>query len=98
MDTAARKAELLGWIEKTNRLQRKMGVVFGALGVVAVGLLFVSRVVGTFAIICVALVAGASFWVTAAHNAAHRQKLGEIQRVERAGGKPLQTAHRRWHS
>lgn len=98
MDIAERRAELRGWIDKTHGLQRKMGIVFASLGIVAIGLLFVSRVVGTFAMICVGLVAIASFWVTAAHNSAHRQKLDELAQVERNAGKPLQTAHRRWHS
>lgn len=98
MDIAERRAELLGWIAKTHRLQKTLGVVFAALTVASFALLFVSRVVGAFALICVALVAISSFWVTAAHNSAHRQKLDELAKVERNAGKPLQTAHRRWHS
>jgi hypothetical protein len=68
-----RRAELLGWIEQTRKLQRKFAIVFPVL------------------------VAMCSFWVTASHNAAHRQKLDELARVERNQGKPLTTAHRRWH-
>jgi hypothetical protein len=98
MEIRERRAQLLGWIEETHRLQRKLGIVFAALGVVAVGLLFVSKTLGGFAIFAVALTAICSFWVTAAHNAAHRQKLTELAQVERNGGKPFQTAHRRWHS
>ena len=95
---APRREQLLGWIEETKRLQRRLGVVFGVLTVVAIGLLFVSRTIGGFAVFCVALIAICSFWVTAAHNAAHRQKLDELARVARNDGKPLQTAHRRWHT
>jgi hypothetical protein len=94
MTPAERRAELLGWIAETRRLQRKLAYTFALLGVVAIGLVFVNGTVGAFAILCVALVAIASFWVTAAHNAAHRQKLAELERVERNHGKPLQTAHR----
>lgn len=93
-----RRAELLGWIEDTKRLQRKLGVVLGALGVIAIGLLFWNSTVGGFSLFAVILVAICSFWVTAAHNSAHRQKLRELDQVERNGGKPLVTAHRRWHS
>ncbi len=92
-----RRSELLGYIEQTNRLQRKLGVVFGVLGALAIALLVWNGTVGAFALILVALVAICSFWVTAAHNAAHRQKLDELDRVARNDGKPLQTAHRRWH-
>lgn len=93
-----RRDELLGWIAETKRLQRKFAVVFPILGLVAIGLMFWRGTVGAFALVLVGLVALCSFWVTAAHNAAHRQKLDELARVERNQGKPLQTAHRRWHS
>lgn len=91
-----RRAELEGWIARTHRLQRRLAVVYGALAVVAVALLSWRSAVGGFALFGVALLAICSFWVTAAHNAAHRQKLAELDQVERNGGKPLQTAHRRW--
>jgi len=92
-----RREELLAWIAETQRLQRKLAIVFPVLGVVAIALMFWRGAVGAFALIVVALVAICSFWVTAAHNAAHRQKLAELDRVARNEGKPLQTAHRRWH-
>lgn len=92
-----RRQELLGWIEQTRRLQHKMAYVFAALGVVAAVLVIVWPTVGAFALVGVGLTAIASFWVTAAHNAAHEQKLKELGRIEANHGKPLQTAHRRWH-
>lgn len=93
-----RRAELEGWIARTERLQRRLALVYGALVVVALALWFWNSRAGAFALLTVALVAICSFWVTAAHNAAHRQKLAELERVEDNGGKPLQTAHRRWQS
>lgn len=69
-----------------------------ALGLISIGLLFWNTTVGSFALLSVVLVAICSFWVTAAHNSAHRQKLAELAQIERNGGKPLTTAHRRWHS
>jgi hypothetical protein len=93
-----RREQLLAWIEATKRLQRKLAIVFPILGVVAIGLMFWRAPVGGFALVVVGLVAICAFWVTAAHNAAHRQKLDELARVERNQGKPLETAHRRWHS
>ena len=91
-----RRAELEGWIAKTRRLQQRMAIIYGALVVVAIGLVFWSSRVGGFALFGVALLAICSFWVTAAHNAAHRQKLAELSRVEQNGGVPLTTGHRRW--
>ena len=91
-----RRAELESWIARTNRLQRRMAIVYGALGAAAIALLLWSHVVGGFAIFGIALLAICSFWVTAAHNASHRQKLAELARVEDNAGKPLETGHRRW--
>lgn len=93
-----RRAELEGWIARTQRLQRRMALGYGALAVVAIALRFWSSRVGGFAIFGVVLLAICSFWVTAAHNAAHRQKLAELARVEHNGGKPLETGHRRWQA
>jgi hypothetical protein len=98
MAVRERREELLGYIAKTNRLQRKMAVIYAVCAVVAIGLFIWQSTAGGFALFAVALTAICSFWVTAAHNAAHRQKLDELARIERNDGKPLQTAHRRWHS
>lgn len=92
-----RRAQLLAWIEETKRLQRKLGVIVAALAVIAVGLFAWNRTVGGFALFGVSLFAICAFWVTAAHNAAHRQKLLELDQIARQGGKGIQTAHRRWH-
>jgi hypothetical protein len=93
-----RREQLLGWIAETKRLQRKMAVVFPILGVIALGLVFWRPALGGLSLVMVGLVAICAFWVTASHNAAHREKLEELAVVERNQGKPLQTAHRRWHS
>jgi len=92
-----RREELLGYIAKTKRLQKKLAIVFPALAAVSIALMFVSGAAGGFSLVIVALVAVSSFWITAAHNAAHHQKLDEMARVAANDGKPLQTAHRRWH-
>jgi cytochrome bd-type quinol oxidase subunit 1 len=91
-----RRAELERWIAKTRRLQHRLAILYGALAVIAIALMFWSSRVGGFALFGMVLLAICSFWVTAAHNAAHRQKLAELSRVERNGGKPLPTGHRRW--
>jgi endonuclease YncB( thermonuclease family) len=96
MTAMDRRAELEGWIAKTRRLQRRLAMVYIALAATAIALFAWSRPVGGFALFGVALVAICSFWVTAAHNAAHRQKLAELERVADNDGKPLETGHRRW--
>ena len=78
-----RRQELLAWIEQTKRTQRRRAVVSLALGVIAIGLAVWSKLVGTFAIIGVGLFAISAFWITAAHNAAHYQKLDELAAAER---------------
>jgi hypothetical protein len=95
---ADRQTELEDWIRKTQRLQRRMAWIYGALGAAALALSLWNGTIGGFALLTVVLFAICSFWVTAAHNAAHRQKLAELQRVADNGGKPLETAHRRWHA
>ncbi|NVB84428.1 MAG: hypothetical protein HOV81_39000 [Kofleriaceae bacterium] len=92
-----RREVLLDYIEETRRTQKRLAVVFGVLAVVPIGLMFWRVGVGAFVLVVLALVAVCSFWVTEAHNAAHRQKLDELARMEANQGKPLQTAHRRWH-
>lgn len=91
-----RRTELEGWIANTRRLQGRMAIAYGALTVAALALLLWSHRAGGFALFGVALLAICSFWVTAAHNAAHRQKLAELERVADNGGAPLPTGHRRW--
>lgn len=91
-----RRAELESWIARTRRLQQRLAIVYAALAVAAIALFAWSRAAGGFALFGVVLVAICSFWVTAAHNAAHRQKLAELARVADNDGKPLETAHRRW--
>jgi hypothetical protein len=76
-----RHAELRRWIDDTRRLQRKLAVACTAAAVIAIGLRLWSSSIGGVALLIVTLVTGCSFWVTAAHNAAHRQKLEELSRL-----------------
>ena len=90
-----RRAELERYIADTRRLQRRMAIVFAALALVAIVMFAWSTAIGVLSLICVALIAICSFWVTAAHNATHQQKLDELART---GGKGVPTGHRRWHA
>jgi hypothetical protein len=75
-----RRAELRTWIDETQSLQRKLAVSCTVAVAIAVGLRCWSSSIGDVALLIVALVTACSFWVTAAHNAAHRQKLAELDR------------------
>ncbi len=78
-----RRQELLGWIEETKRNQRKLGYLLGILAAVSVGLALWSKPVGTIAFFTVAALGICGFWVMAAHNASHYQKLNELTAAER---------------
>lgn len=78
-----RRQELLGWIEQTKRNMRRLAIVLVALTPVSVALLLWSKPVGVVAIIGVVSLAICGFWVMAAHNAAHYQKLEELAAAER---------------
>ncbi|HUJ61808.1 MAG TPA: hypothetical protein VLX92_25060 [Kofleriaceae bacterium] len=93
-----RRSELHGWIADTRRLQRRLAAVYAVLAGLALALLAWHARVGGFALLLVGLVAVCSFWVTAAHNASHRQKLDELARLERAHREPPATGHRRWRA
>jgi hypothetical protein len=76
-----RRAQLQGWIEDTRRLQRRLAIACALLGVIAVAVRWYSPRVGGTSLLIVALIMACSSWVTAAHNAAHRQKLDELARA-----------------
>jgi hypothetical protein len=91
-----REAQLEAWIAQTRRLQRRLVIVFSVLGAIALGLTVWHTNLGALALVLVALVAICSFWITEAHNAAHRAKLAELRELARTRGKPPATGHRRW--
>lgn len=91
-----RRAELVGWITETRRLQRRLATIYAVLGVLAVTLAWWRGAVGVLVLALVGVVAASSFWVTAGHTAGHRNKLDELARLDRAKAEPLATAHRRW--
>ena len=91
-----RRQQLEAWMNETRRLQRRMAGVFGALAALALVLVAWRPGVGGFALVFVVLTAVIAFWVTASHNAAHRQKLAELDALARTGGQTSPAAHRRW--
>lgn len=83
MDADHRRQELLGWIEKTKRNMRTLAIILVPLTAAAIGLLVWKKTFGVFAMIGVVSLAICGFWVMAAHNAAHYQKLAELDAAAR---------------
>jgi hypothetical protein len=80
-----RHAQLQGWIEDTRRLQRKLAFACAGAGAIALALWLWNGHIGGIALMIVALFTACGFWVTAAHNAAHRQKIEELSRAAMEG-------------
>lgn len=76
----ARRAELLGHIDRTNQLQKRLAILYGVLGVLAFMSFFFDGLLGSFITVTLMIIAISSFWVTAARNASHRRKLDELLR------------------
>lgn len=76
----ARREQLLGRIDRTNRLQKRLAVVYGVLGLIAFGLYFWNGFTGALITLTFMLFAISSFWVTAGRNAADRRRLDDLLR------------------
>ena len=76
-----------------------MAFVFAGLLLASLGVTVWRSSVGLLALFFVASTTVIAYWVTYAHNAAHRMKLEELDREERrkqAGAGPQLSSHRRW--
>lgn len=76
----ARREELLSRIDRTNRLQKRLAIVYGLLGLVAFALFFWDGLTGALLTLTFMLFAISSFWVTAGRNAANRRRLDDLLR------------------
>jgi hypothetical protein len=82
-----RRTEIEGWIARTRRTQRRLGVVAACGVAVAVGLMLWRVSVGGVALGIVATVALCGFWVTASHLADWNDKLDQLDRPVRTVGR-----------
>jgi hypothetical protein len=82
-----RRRELEGWIARTRRTQRTLGIVIASSAAVAIGLILWKARIGGVALAIVAIVAVCGFWVTAAHLADWRGKLDALDRPPRTVGR-----------
>ena len=76
----ARREQLLGRIDRTNRLQKRLAAVYGVLGVIAFVMFFIDGLTGALITLTFMLFAISSFWVTAGQNAANRRRLDDLVR------------------
>ena len=76
----ARREQLLGRIDRTNRLQKRLAIVYGVLGVLACALFFVDGFTASLVMLTFMLFAISSFWITAGKNAANRRRLDDLLR------------------
>ncbi|MBX3159018.1 MAG: hypothetical protein KF773_23830 [Deltaproteobacteria bacterium] len=78
-----RRHQLRAWIVETEQLQRRLIAVFAALALAGFWVMAYSARAGVLALAGTTFAAVTSYWVTAAHNAAHRQKLEELRHTDR---------------
>lgn len=76
----ARREQLLARIDRTNRLQKRLAVIYGVLGVLAFAMFFWDGLTGALLTLTFMLFAISSFWVTAGSNAANRRRLDDLVR------------------
>jgi hypothetical protein len=81
----ARREQLLGRIDRTNRLQKRLAIVYGVLGVLAFVMFFIDGLTGALITLTFMLFAISSFWITAGSNAANRRRLDDLLRQRDIG-------------
>lgn len=64
---AADREQLEAWIAKTKQTQRRLTIGLVPAGIVAVGLLAVSKPLGGLALVSLVIVATFGFWITGGH-------------------------------
>jgi hypothetical protein len=78
-----RRAELLGWIADTRRLQLRMGFGLIIAFVAALVALAFSSTFAKLALAFIAIVAVCAFWVTGSHILDWRNRLEALEQAER---------------
>jgi hypothetical protein len=73
-----RRAQLVGWIAKTRRTQKRLSVVVCVLAAIAIALFAWRTDVAGFAVFGVVLFAICAFWITHAHIADWSGRIHEI--------------------
>lgn len=87
MNPEQRRSELLGWIAASRRLQIRLGIGLAVATLAAIVGIIISPMLGKLALAMVAIVAVCAFWVTGSHILDWRNRLEELDRVERRARK-----------
>ncbi len=83
MPATDRRAELLGWIAATRRLQFRLGIGLAIAFVGAIILLTISSTAGKLSLGLLPIVAVCAFWVTGSHILDWRNRLETLDENER---------------
>jgi type IV secretory pathway VirB2 component (pilin) len=79
-----RRAELLGWIAASRRLQFRLGIGLGIAAVAAIVATTIDGTIGGISLAMVAIVTVCAFWVTGSHILDWRNRLEALARKERS--------------
>jgi hypothetical protein len=82
-----RRLELEGWIARTRRNQRTLGIAAAAGAAVGLVVTVWMPRIGGLGLGIVAIVAICGFWVTSSHIADWRDKLAQLDRPPRSVGR-----------
>lgn len=83
MKPEQRRAELLGWIAASRRLQIRLGIGLVAAAVAAVIVVSVWPLIGKLSLAALAIISVCAFWVTGSHILDWRNRLEALDRSER---------------
>lgn len=83
MTPEQRRAELLGWIAASRRLQIRLGIGLVAAAIAAIIVLSLWPLVGKLSLAMLAITAVCAFWVTGSHILDWRNRLEALEQSER---------------
>lgn len=84
MASPDRRAELLGWIAASRRLQFRLGIGLGIAAIAAIVVTTINGTIGGVSLAMVAIVTVCAFWVTGSHILDWRNRLETLERTERS--------------
>ncbi len=84
MGTPERRAELLGWIAASRRLQFRLGIALSIAAVIAIVVTVIDKTIGGISLAMLAIISVCAFWVTGSHILDWRNRLEALDQAERA--------------
>jgi hypothetical protein len=83
MASPDRRAELLGWIATSRRLQVRLAIGLALAAFAAIVVTTINGTIGGISLAMVAIVTVCAFWVTGSHILDWRNRLETLDRAER---------------